>query len=589
MRIARRLALAMLLVLGVLVTGAGSVLADTTPVITIDKTLEAGQPGYYEPGDSITYRYEVSGNERFVNVAVTDDECSPVEPVLGGGPGGAYNVGDTIAPFGALNGFAGEVWVYTCATTAPAWVDPGSSFTDTARVTATSPEPPGWEAYQGITWSDEDTFTLKAVALRKAVFIFWNYNVGIPDTGAADVAFTVDVKESGNVAGTETISVNDPLYIWMAPGTWQLKEQTPPTGYRVFDGRDTWNVNLDDAWRDNSFINGSDFDLAIEKTGSVFAFKGAPVTYGYSVTNAGPAAVTPLVSDDTCSPVTYGSGDANTDGEIQATETWTFTCTTTPGWVFPGPLTNTATVVADQADDLSPAYPGGPIFGGDVNTSNDTDTYDLYPFVLRKDVGLYNDGAYPNFGTLADNKAFNVKAFLGDDQKATFQISEQSPKQMWLGAGTWTFEEYGVPQGYFPFYDKITFETGTYPDWTYLNVTWSGCSHGYWKNHLPWPSPYTPGQSLASAGFTALGTSTLAQALAFQGGSGIAGAQQILLRQAVAALLNEAKYGTAFGPYAGTADLIAAVNTALGSGDRDTMLTLAGTLDHWNNGICRAS
>ena len=143
------------------------------------------------------------------------------------------------------------------------------------------------------------------------MFIFWNYNVGIPDPGAANVHFTVDVKKGGTTVGTETLSVNDPLYMWMAPGTWQLKEQTPPAGYRVFDGRDTWNVDLADSWRDNSFINGSDFDLGISEGDRVDPYTkvGGTITYEYTVTNTGPAAVTPVVSDNKCSPVTYFSGD----------------------------------------------------------------------------------------------------------------------------------------------------------------------------------------------------------------------------------------------------------------------------------------
>jgi hypothetical protein len=54
----------------------------------------------------------------------------------------------------------------------------------------------------------------------------------------------------------------------------------------------------------------------------------------------------------------------------------------------------------------------------------------------------------------------------------------------------------------------------------------------------------------------------------------------------VAALLNEQAYGSAFGPYNTTTALINAVSTALG-GNRGAMTSLAGTLDWWNNGICR--
>ncbi len=234
--------------------------------------------------------------------------------------------------------------------------------------------------------------------------------------------------------------------------------------------------------------------------------------------------------------------------------------------------------------------PWTPLYGGDTVSGNNSDTYTLYPFVLRKDVGLYNDGNYPAFGAFADNTSFSVKAYLGGVQKADFTISENSPKTMWLAAGTWTFQEYGLPMGYVAFYPNatITFVTGTYPDWTHLNVTWSGCSHGYWKNNTPWPAGYAAadlvGTYFTGSGF---GSSTLAEALAFGGGSGVSGAEQILLRQAVAALLNEAQYGGAFGPYMSVGALETAVSAALASDNRGTMLALASTLDYWNNGICR--
>ena len=591
-----RIALAMLLVFAAALVGPGSARAIETPAITIDKMLQTGQPGYYEPGDSITYRYQVGGNDRFINVEVTDDMCAPVTPVLGGGPGGAYNIGDTIAPYGALNGLGPEVWVYTCTTSAPVGANETSSSTNTGHVEAISPTP-GCDQFQGITWEDDDTFTLTGIALYKAVFLFWNYNVGIPDPGAGDVLFNVDVKNGSTVVGTETVSVNNALKLWMAPGiSWTLKEQTPPAGYRVFDGRDTWSPNLVSD-RANAFINGADFDLAIQKSGPDISF--GSVTYEYTVTNTGPGVVTPVVTDNKCAPVTYFSGDtALNPGKIDPTETWTFKCTYTPNWgaAFPTPLTNTATVVAGEADDLSPAYDGGPIFGGDTCSSNNTDTFTLYPFILRKDVGGYtgNDPFWP----YQDNTTFSVKAFkctgnpLVCVEKATFMISENSPKQMWLAAGTWKFQEYNLPPAYLAFYDDatITFVTGTYPDWSQRNVREPGCSLGFWKNHTPWPGSYTPGQTLASAGFITgtLGNYTLQQALEFPGGSGTVGGQQILLKQAVAALLNEQLYGAHFGPYASTAALISAVNTAL-AGSRGGMTSLASTLDYWNNGFCQAS
>jgi uncharacterized repeat protein (TIGR01451 family) len=50
------------------------------------------------------------------------------------------------------------------------------------------------------------------------------------------------------------------------------------------------------------------------------------VVYSYTVNATGSTVDAPKVVDDHCSPVTYSSGDSNSDGKIQTTETWTFTC-----------------------------------------------------------------------------------------------------------------------------------------------------------------------------------------------------------------------------------------------------------------------
>ncbi len=133
-----------------------------------------------------------------------------------------------------------------------------------------------------------------------------------------------------------------------------------------------------------------------------------------------------------------------------------------------------------------------------------------------------------------------------------------------------------------------------------------GCTPGYWKNHTDhWPTPYTPETTLGGLGgiFTGVSSAnsgkTLLQALSFHGGPGVAGAELILLRAAVAAILNGAQFpdlddgigdgipfptpgwiiGTATGPFDN-------VNAALASGDRARMLALATTLDGWNNTGC---
>ncbi|HUF69745.1 MAG TPA: hypothetical protein VMM79_13965, partial [Longimicrobiales bacterium] len=65
---------------------------------------------------------------------------------------------------------------------------------------------------------------------------------------------------------------------------------------------------------------------------------------------------------------------------------------------------------------------------------------------------------------------------------------------------------------------------------------------------------------------------------------GVAGAQQILLRAAVASLLNAAHPDVNFSLT--VAEVIDKVNTALATGDRARMLDLAEELDALNNAGC---
>jgi hypothetical protein len=118
-----------------------------------------------------------------------------------------------------------------------------------------------------------------------------------------------------------------------------------------------------------------------------------------------------------------------------------------------------------------------------------------------------------------------------------------------------------------------------------------GCTPGYWKNHTEsWAGTgYSPNQTTGSvfsgaSAFPSLASKTLLQSLQGGGGSGTTGAAKILLRAAVAAVLNAAHSGV---NYPRTeAQIITAVNAALTSNNRDTMLSLASALDDDNNLGC---
>lgn len=129
---------------------------------------------------------------------------------------------------------------------------------------------------------------------------------------------------------------------------------------------------------------------------------------------------------------------------------------------------------------------------------------------------------------------------------------------------------------------------------------WFGRTPGFWKNHPEdWQSGYTPTSniqdvfsvpsSLLSGGILDLDGNklkdTLMAGLNYKGGSALNGAAQILLRAAVAALLNEVYYGADYPAATSVSDLITQVNTVLATANRTNYLALATVLDKWNNGV----
>lgn len=133
-----------------------------------------------------------------------------------------------------------------------------------------------------------------------------------------------------------------------------------------------------------------------------------------------------------------------------------------------------------------------------------------------------------------------------------------------------------------------------------VNFWWYGRTPGYWKNHPEaWPSPYLttnfiqdlfaiPG-SLLSGGNLDLdrtgGKDTLLAGLNYRGGSALSGGAQILMRAAIASLLNEAYYGADFPIATSASDLIAQVNVVLATQSRAQYVSFASYLDYWNNAV----
>lgn len=126
-----------------------------------------------------------------------------------------------------------------------------------------------------------------------------------------------------------------------------------------------------------------------------------------------------------------------------------------------------------------------------------------------------------------------------------------------------------------------------------------GCTLGYWKNHTG-QGPGNQANAWAATGYETDdqlddvfdipgtlefdGDETLLDALSFSGGSDATAAARLLLKQAVAALLNASHPDVSYGMT--TDQIISDVNDALATEDRETMLALKDKLDELNNASC---
>ena len=108
--------------------------------------------------------------------------------------------------------------------------------------------------------------------------------------------------------------------------------------------------------------------LDVAKTGQAAAAVGDVISYTFAVGHAPASDGSPMVitgvNDDITGPGTYSSGDANTNGMVEAGETWIYTASHTVAATSPNTLSNTVTVDATDGD-------------GDAHSAADTHSLDV--------------------------------------------------------------------------------------------------------------------------------------------------------------------------------------------------------------------
>ena len=348
---------------------------------------------------------------------------------------------------------------------------------------------------------------------------------------------------------------------------------------------------------DSSSYFGSAPSIDVQKTpDSQVVIQGQSVTFTVTVTNTGNI---PLTNVDVSDPL---APNCNRNfATLAVAEVQTFTCTLTN---LQSTFTNIATVTANTG----------------TTTISDSDSAEVLVDILP-DITLSKTASIstvPATGGLVDY-TIRISNIGGEDVILTSLSDTQvtlSPSCTALIGQTVAAGSYlecvisGVNvvwTGSSTFINTAT-AVGTDPqqnaDTASASATvtfgWYGRTPGYWKNHPEdWTSGYTPTQyvqdvftvpsTLLKLGILDVGAPSgkdrLIDGLGYQGGSALSGAFQILMRAAIAALLNEAYYGTYFPGATSTSALIAQVNSALATQNRGSYIALATTLDNWNNAI----
>jgi hypothetical protein len=431
----------------------------------------------------------------------------------------------------------------------------------------------------------------------------WLFECTVEDVTSAT---TITAIGSGVTPGGDTV-------------TWCEDEANPPAD-TICDQDEIEEVDID-------VINPST-DLTLDSSDpGLQVLAGTDVTLVFAETNDGdtPLENATVTADNGCVPVLTDDGDG--DADLDPGETWLFECTvedvttdttiTAIGW-GEDELGNIITWCADPTDPdpgvvcdqdeieevdidvinpstvltLSSANPGTTINEGESVTltfseDNDGDVALDDPTVTADNgcTPAYVSGDTHNIGFLDTDETWLFACTISPTSDVTITA---------IGSGvdplgntvTWCQDPTDPPAGVLCDQDEITVVDIT------VIPAGEGCTPGYWKTHpAAWgPTGFAPSDTLESVfnvpDSFGLDNNTLLQALDFAGGSGSTGAARILLRAAVAALLNSAHPDVDY-PRT-TAEVISDVNAAL-TGSRSTMLALASELDADNNLGCPLS
>jgi hypothetical protein len=542
---------------------------------------------------TFTYNEDNTGTDPISGVTVSGSIC-----------GGATYVGGDTNSNGNLD--PGETWVYTCSHT----FSSSGTFTDNATVTGTdtadSQAGPVENASASVTVINPSTSLTESAS---------------PTTGRAPlpVTFTYDetnngtdpissVAVSGSSCGSATYvsgdtnsnSFLDPGETWVYTCSETFSSPGTFTDNATATGTDTVDSSAAPSEHASASVTVINPSTTLTESASPTSGRAPlPVTFTYDETNNGTDPISGVsVSGSICGSATYAGGDTNSNSFLDPGETWVYTCSHT--FSSSGTFTDNATATGTDTVDSSAAPSEHASASVTVTnpsttlTESASPTSGTAPLTVTFTYNETNNGTDPISGVTVTGSSCGSATYVSGDTNTN---SFLDPGETWVYTCSETFSSAGT------FTDNAT-ATGTDTvdslaaptEIASASVTvqsaGQGCTPGFWKNHTSVWVGYTPSEFVKTvfsaagvAPYTSVGNATLLQALGFGGGSSLVDAAQILLRSAVSAVLNSAQLNYPLT----TSQIISEVNTALASNNRGTILTLASTLDGYNNAPCTLS
>lgn len=318
---------------------------DLDPALTLNKSTQgedADTPTgpLIRAGETVTWTYVVTNTSQvtLTHVVMTDGVAG-ITPVL---MAGDTDNDSALAP--------AEVWTFRAVGTATAgqyanlgtvtgeWID-GTGITDT--VTATDPS-----HYFGLLSQVRVTKAAAASMVYTGTTVTYTYTVANLGNGpVANVTATDDhCAPLVYVAGdTDTNDLLDVAESWTFTCAAVLTGDTTNTA--TMGGTDLLGETVSDQAEATVDVIAPAIGLSKTVSPSLI-YAGQAVTYTFTVTNAGDDPLGAIVlSDDQCSPINFGGGDANGDSLLDLAESWTYTCSANVS----ASITNTATVTGTDS------------------------------------------------------------------------------------------------------------------------------------------------------------------------------------------------------------------------------------------------